>query len=469
MSQERRLSCIVLAAGQGTRMKSDIPKVLFTVCGRPIIGYVLDAASELCPERTVVVVGHGAEEVMDRVSDEWERRESGDLRFVVQQEQRGTAHAVMCARDALADFHGDVMVLNGDSTPLITGGVLKDFRDGHVRCGAGVSFITAMVDDPDSYGRVLRTSQGVVGIVEARDLSEDQAAIKEINSGIYLAEKDLLFDLLSGVKDDNAKREFYLTDIVGLAVQRGILVYGHVSKDPLQVQGINNRYELSQVEDLVRREMLRRLALDGVTVRDISSVYIDYGVEVGRDTVIEPQTYLRGKTRIGEGCVIGPGTEIRDSFVGDRTRIRFSVVEDAVVGRDVQIGPYSHIRPDTEIDEGVLVGNFAEIKNSRVGSGSKIHHHSYIGDTDMGGSVNIGAGTVTVNYDGMRKHRTVIEDGAFIGCNANLIAPVKVGKGAYVAAGSTITQEVPEGALAIAREYQVNKEGWVARRRGQGR
>ena len=472
MSQKRELSCIVLAAGQGTRMKSENPKVLFTVCGRPIVSYILDAVSSLSPDRIVVVIGYAGDQVKRSIDDAWAKDNpwKGHLELVWQEQQKGTAHAVACARKALAGFDGDVLVLYGDSTPLLTGGLLQGFYQDYLCSSPALSLVTSFVDDPASYGRIVRDQSGnVARIVEVRDLTGAEAEIKEVNAGIYLAGREDLFDLLGEVKDDNAKHEFYLTDIVQIASSKALRVSGYVARDPAWVQGINDRYELAQAEDMKRREILKGLALAGVTVRDPASTYVDYGVPVGQDTVIEPQTFLRGETTIGSNCVIGPGAEILDSNVGDRTRIWFSVVEDSDVGCDVQIGPYSHLRPNTRLSRGVLVGNFAEIKNSLVGQGAKIHHHSYIGDTDMGEHVNIGAGTVTVNYDGIQKHRTIIEDGAFIGCNANLIAPVKVGKGAYVAAGSTINLEVPEGSLAIAREYQVNKEGWAARRKPKGR
>jgi bifunctional UDP-N-acetylglucosamine pyrophosphorylase/glucosamine-1-phosphate N-acetyltransferase len=471
MPCDNSLSVIILAAGEGTRMKSKAAKVLFPICGRPMIAYVLDAAAALSPERTVVVVGHKGEEVIESVQRAFaaDNPVAGRLEFAWQTEQKGTGHAMLCAKEALGDFRGDVLVLYGD-TPLITPELLKGFRKDHLEKGAALSLISFSPEDMGSYGRVVRDGEGgVERIVEAKDLTEREAGLREANAGIYLADRDLLYRLLSEVRNDNAKGEYYLTDVVHIARGKGMKVSAYISPDAQAVQGINDRYALAQAEETVRGEILRRLCLDGVTVRDPSSTYIDFGVKVGSDTVIEPQTYLRGTTEIAAGCVIGPGTEILDSTVGEGSRIWRSVVEQSFVGKNVQIGPYSHIRPNATLEEGALIGNFAEVKNTIVGPGTKVHHHSYLGDTTIGEGVNIGAGTVTVNYDGVKKHRTIIEDGSFIGCNANLIAPVTIGKGAYVAAGSTVTDDVPPLSLAIARERQVVKEGWVTRRKEKGR
>ncbi len=334
--------------------------------------------------------------------------------------------------------------------------------------------MTTIVADPKAYGRVLRDPKGnAVKVVEARDLSPEMGHIREVNAGIYLVRASLLFDLLAQVTDENAKKEYYLTDIVSLASGSGHKVCVFRCDDQDAVQGISDRWDLSRAENAKREEILKGLAVSGVTIRDPSSTYIDFGVTVGHDSVIEPQTFLLGNTAIGKGCVIGPGTQIRNSKIGDGSRVWSSVVEDSAVEDNVAIGPFSHLRPDCLIKSGALVGNYAEVKNSVVGSGTKIHHHCYIGDTDLGENVNIGAGTVTVNYDGRKKHRTTIQDRAFVGCNANLIAPVDIGQGSYVAAGSTVTHDVPKGALAIARERQVVKHGWVLKKEekhnGQGR
>lgn len=466
MSLQSELSVVVLAAGEGTRMHGDMPKVLYSLCGRPMISYVLDAAQTLTPRKIVLVIGHKGEEVRQYIQSTWPRQ-NAPVDFCWQRQQKGTAHAVMCSKEALLVDDPDVLVLYGD-TPLLNGQTLAAFARAHKEEGAHLSLVTTVLQDPSAYGRVVRDSQGNVSrIVEARDATPEERRIREVNAGIYLAKASLLFDLLSQVGNSNAKDEYYLTDIVSLAIVSGHRVFAFMCEDEGVVQGINDRWALAQAEETKRRAILEDLALSGVTVRDPSSTYVDSGVTVGPDTTLEPHTYLRGSTTIGPKCCIGPGTEIRNSKVGAGSRVWMSVVEDSVIEDGVQIGPFSHLRPNSLLKTGALVGNFAEVKNSVVGLGTKIHHHSYIGDTDLGQGVNIGAGTVTVNYDGKRKHRTTIEDGAFIGCNANLIAPVTIGKRSYVAAGSTITHDVPEDSLAIARERQVVKEGWVSKRSEQ--
>lgn len=466
MSDESKLSVVILAAGEGTRMRSDTAKVLFPVCGRPMIEHILNAASAVRPDTIVVVVGHKGEEVRREITGSWAESHhmEGRLEFAWQLSQKGTGHAAACARSHLPGDCGHVMILCGD-TPLITGEMLQTFVQFHLSEETGLSFITTVVDDPGAYGRVRRDCHGrVARIVEANDLLPGDEQIREVNAGIYLVRKDLFDSLLSRLDDNNAKHEFYLTDVVEMAVQDGFKVSSFVWQDSSVVQGVNDRHALALAEARLREAIIKDLCLSGVTVRDPQNTYVDYGVKVGRNTVLEPGTFLRGRTRIGEGCIIGPCSEINDSLVGDNSKVWFSVVEDSEIKKRVEVGPYSHIRPGTCIEPEVLVGNFAEVKNCVIGSGSKVHHHSYLGDSVIGRRVNIGAGTVTVNYDGISKHKTVIEDGAFIGCNANLIAPVKIGKGAYVAAGSTITSDVPGGSLGIARERQANKEGWVAKR-----
>ncbi|HHX11074.1 MAG TPA: bifunctional UDP-N-acetylglucosamine diphosphorylase/glucosamine-1-phosphate N-acetyltransferase GlmU [Firmicutes bacterium] len=466
MVLEHKISVVILAAGEGTRMKSSTPKVLFPICGRPMVDYVLDAASSVKPEAIVVVVGYQGEEVANRISEGWAKGSpmSGKIRFAWQHERRGTGHAVACALEQIPGCN-DVMILYGD-TPLITGDMLSRFVQSHLARKADLSLVTAVVDDPGEYGRIRRDEKGsMVGIVEAKDLLPGDRHIKEINAGIYIVGKRILAQLISKFDDNNAKREFYLTDIVEKAAQAGYVVSSFVCDDISLVEGVNDRYALSLAESRLRQGVLRKLCLEGVTIRDPRNTYVDPGVTIGPDTVIEPGTFLRGKTSIGRGCVIGPNTEVIDSQVGDKTSIRFSVVEESTIGENVAIGPFSHLRPNSIIEDHVSIGNFAEVKNSRIGRGTKVHHHSYLGDCQIGCQVNIGAGTVTVNYDGHKKHKTIVEDNAFIGCNANLIAPVRIGKDSYVAAGSTITQDVPDGALGIARERQANKEGWVAKRK----
>jgi len=467
MDELNRLCVVVLAAGEGTRMKSQAAKVLFPVCGRPMIEYVLDAALSLDPLKVVLVVGHKREEVRKSILEAYgaELEKSSRFRFSIQEEQRGTAHAVMCAREELTGFSGHVLILYGD-TPLINGVMLRDFVSFHLRKGSQLTILTTFASDPGPYGRVVRDVSGNVReIIEARDLKSGQEEISEVNAGIYLVRSQHLFGLLERVRDDNAKHEYYLTDIVKIAVQEGLSVSSFVSKDQEVLQGINDRHALALAEAAMRRVILKNFALSGVTVRDPTTTFIDWGVKIEPDATIEPFSVLKGRTEIQRGAVIGPGSEIIDSKGCRGARGWHSVVEGSVVEPGAQVGPYSHIRPGSIVEEGVLIGNFAEIKNSRIGKGSKVHHHCYIGDSELGRDVNIGAGTVTVNYDGVKKHKTIVQDGAFIGCNANLIAPVTIGKDSYVAAGSTITEDVPPESLGIARERQTNKEGWVSRRR----
>ncbi len=467
MIHKPKISVVILAAGEGTRMKSNTPKVLFPICGRPMINYILDAASEVEPEKIVVVIGHKGEQVSNRIMAGWARDNAmGDrVEFAWQSHRRGTGHAVACAQDCIPDDCDYVMILCGD-TPLVTGKMLGEFVQCHVSNQAEVSLITALVDDPGDYGRIRRDDAGnVLGITEANDLLPEDKHLREINAGIYIVNNNLLGSLLSGLTDQNAKQEFYLTDIVEKGAKDGCTISSLMLHDVSIVQGVNDRYALAVAESRLREDILRNLCLSGVTIRDPKNTYVDFGVEIGTDTVIEPGTVLRGATNIGQGCTIGPHTEIIDSLVGDNSKVWYSVIEQSEIKQNVQIGPYSHIRPDTVIEANVLVGNFAEIKNSKIGTGSKVSHHSYLGDSFVGPRVNIGAGTVIVNYDGLRKHRTVIGENAFIGCNANLVAPVRIGKRAYVAAGSTIIGDVPDEALGIARERQTNKEGWVAKRK----
>jgi bifunctional UDP-N-acetylglucosamine pyrophosphorylase/glucosamine-1-phosphate N-acetyltransferase len=466
MSQEVDLAALILAAGAGTRMKSSLPKVLFELCGRSMLEYVLDAAASLEPTRLVVVVGHKGQEVIDAVENRWSTAQHGlNLNFVWQKEQLGTAHAVMSAKPSLEGFQGDVVILYGD-TPLLTGDVLREFYEVHKTLEADLTIMTAFLENPGYYGRIVRDcNQNVKKIVEARDLAPEEMNIKEINAGMYVVKSEILLDLLSRVGNNNAKKEYYLTDIVELAAQRDLKTATYMCQDTFVAEGVNDRYVLSEAESVLRIRILKDLMLSGVTIRDPEHTYVDFGVEVGLDTVIEPGSYLRGKTKIGPGCVVGPMSEIIDSSVGQGSRVWFSVVENSKIGSNVQVGPYSHLRSQTCLEDGVSVGNYAEIKNSTIGKGTKVHHHSYIGDSDVGCDVNIGAGTVTVNYDGARKYRTRIGDGSFIGCNSNLIAPITIGNRAYVAAGSTLTDDVPEDALAIARERQVLKEGWVVKKK----
>ena len=449
-------TAVILAAGKGTRMKSDRPKVLHEVAGRAMLDHVLAAAEEAGAKRRLVVIGYGGERVAEAVA--------GRAETVVQEEQLGTGHALLASRQALQDFSGTIMVLCGD-TPLLRAETLRQFYQAHQASGAQATVLTAILDDPTGYGRIIRDDcGGVCRIVEQKDATEAERYVREVNTGIYCFEAPLVFDVLAGIGSNNAQGEYYLTDVLGALVARGMTVRAVVVEDTEEMMGINARVQLAEAEAILKRRVLVSLMENGVTVVDPASTFVEPTVTIASDTVIYPFTWLGGDTVIGNDCRIGPNTRLTNVKVGDKTEIHFSYAHDCEIGSGVTVGPFAHIRPDTVLADKVKVGNFVEVKNSKIGEGSKLPHLSYIGDTDMGSGVNMGCGTITVNYDGKKKHRTTIQDGAFVGCNTNLVAPVTVGKEAYVAAGSTITKEVPDGALGVARAKQNNLEGWVKKR-----
>lgn len=447
------LAAVVLAAGKGTRMKSQLPKVLHPVGGKPMVQHVLKAARTCGATRLLVVVGYGAQQVQEALA--------GEAEFVLQEEQLGTGHAMMQVQKQLADFTGTVMVLCGD-TPLLTGELLADLFNAHCQARAAATILTARLDDPAGYGRVIRAADGAVErIVEEKDATPDQLVVREVNTGIYCFEREPLFRALSRLDRNNRQGEYYLTDVIHILRGEGAKVWAQTAPHPEETLGVNSRAQLAAAEKVLRQRKLAQVMDSGVTVMDPASTFIDADVTIGADTVIYPFTWLEGRTKIGRACRIGPSTRLTDVTMGNEVVIHFSYAHGCEIQDGATIGPYVHLRPQTRLAEHVKVGNFVEVKNSTVGRGSKIPHLSYIGDTDMGAGVNIGSGTITVNYDGRHKHRTVIEDGAFIGCNTNLVAPVKVGQGAYIAAGSTITQDVPAQALGVARARQTNIAGWA--------
>jgi bifunctional UDP-N-acetylglucosamine pyrophosphorylase/glucosamine-1-phosphate N-acetyltransferase len=450
------LVAVILAAGKGTRMKSALPKVLHKVGGKAMVNHVLDAAQTAGARRKIVVVGFGADGVRDALH--------GEAEFVVQTEQLGTGHAVMQCAELLHDFAGTVLVLCGD-TPLLCGDTLAGLYDEHRRQDAAATVLTAHMADPSGYGRVIRDHRGqVTKIVEHKDATETELAVREINTGIYCFETADLFRALSKINCNNKQGEYYLPDVLAVLGGEGKTLCAVATEDCQQTLGINSRLQLAEAEKIMRRRTLLRLLDHGVTITDPDSTFIDDTVAIGPDTVIHPFTWLEGTTQIGSGCEIGPNSRVQDSIIGDHTMLHFTYAHECRIGSGVTVGPYVHLRPNTALADGVKVGNFVEVKNSKVGAGSKIPHLSYIGDTDMGEKINIGCGTITVNYDGKQKHRTIIEDRAFIGCNSNLVAPVTVGAGAYVAAGSTITKDVPSNSLGVARAKQSNIEDWAAKR-----
>ena len=451
------LVTIILAAGKGTRMTSSHPKVLHQVCGNAMVRHVLDAAEAAGSKRNIIVVGFGADEV---------RAELGNAaEVVVQAEQLGTGHAVLQAEPLLRDARGTVMVLCGD-TPLLTGALVKRLYEEHEKAGAKATVLTAVMPDATGYGRVIRTAAGdVEKIVEHKDATEEERAVQEVNSGIYCFEKEALFSALKNVGCDNAQGEYYLPDVLSILRERGEKIWAVAADDYEETLGVNSRLHLAQAEKILRRRKNIELMESGVTLMDPDSTFVDSNVIVGRDTVIYPFTWLEGKTVVGEGCTLGPSSRFTDAKIGNSVTAHFVYAHECEIESGATMGPYVHIRPDSHISNDVKIGNFVEVKNSKIGAGSKLPHLQYIGDCDMGAGVNMGCGTITVNYDGKQKFRTKIGDNAFVGCNSNLVAPVAVGDGAYVAAGSTITKDVPPEELAVARARQKNIPNWPDKRK----
>lgn len=450
------LVAVILAAGEGKRMKSRHSKVINEILGKALIKWVYDAAKNVGIDECIMVVGHRADEVQQCMGDK--------VKFVVQEQQLGTGHAVMQAVPYLKDRKGHVIVMCGDM-PLISPVTIKNTIDKHVREGNAVTIITADFEDPTGYGRIVKDPEGrVAKIVEHKDATEDERKIREINSGLYCFEISLLINALQQINNNNSQGEYYLTDTVEILIGQGKKVDTYKLENNYEIMGINDRIQLSQAVDIAKRNILQEHMRSGVTIIDPESVYINPDVKIGIDTVIYPGTIIEGNSVIGEECILGPNTRLVNSKVEDKAEVQSSVVLDSTVGEGSHIGPFAYLRPGSSIGKNVKIGDFVEVKNSVIGDKSKVSHLSYVGDCDVGSNVNIGCGTVVVNYDGIKKHRTRIEDNAFVGCNTNLISPVEVKKNAYIAAGSTITDDVPENALAVARERQIIKEDWVIRK-----
>lgn len=449
------METVILAAGKGTRMKSKLPKVLHKVGGKAMLQHVIDAAKKAGSTREVVIIGNGAELVKEKISD---------VEFVLQAEQLGTGHAVLCAKENFANSEGTLMVLCGD-TPLFTGKLLKNFVDAHENSKVVATVLTAEMPDATGYGRIIREENGdFKKIVEHKDATDAEKNIHEVNAGIYCFDVKKLFDALTKVKNENSQGEYYLPDVLTILKNSGEKIGAVVAEDYTQTLGINSRVQLAEAEKVLRQRKNIELMENGVTIIAPASTFIDAEVEIGQDTIIYPNTYLEGKTKIGADCQIGPHTRFTNMTVGDNVQAHFSYCHDSEICDGVIMGPYVHIRPGSKISAKVKIGNFVEVKNSNVGEGSKLPHLQYIGDTDMGAGCNIGCGTITVNYDGKKKFRTTIGDNVFVGCNSNLVAPVTVENGAYIAAGSTITDTVPEKNLGIARARQKNIAGWKDKR-----
>lgn len=453
------LAVIVLAAGLGTRMRSKLVKVLHPIAGRPMLLHTLDNLLRLKPERIVAVVGHQADAVR--------RILPPGVTPAPQKEQLGTAHAVLCGLKALRGFDGTVMVVSGD-TPLLDADTFKSVVSSHRRSRSDVTVLTAVLDSPRGYGRIIRNGGSVAGIVEEKDASPAEKAVSEVNTGTYCFESRALKAALREVRSENAQKEFYLTDVVAITGRKGGKVRAVAAPRPQDAMGINSRAELALAEAAVRRRANERLMANGVTVVDPDATYIEPGVIIGRDTVVYPNNYITGNTVIGEGCVLWPGNIINDSTIKDGVAVRgYSVITESCIDGGASVGPFAHLRPGSRLEPDARVGNFVEIKKSLIGAGSKASHLSYLGDTLVGRDVNIGAGTITCNYDGFAKHATVIEDGVFVGSDTQLVAPVRVGRGALIAAGTTVTEDVPPDALAMSRAPQRVSEGWAKQYRRQ--
>ncbi len=459
------LEVIILAAGLGTRMKSSTIKILHRAAGRPIVDYVLDVAADLSPNPPVMVIGYQREAVQKSIGER--------ARYAVQEQQLGTGHAVLQAAPAIeaGGVEGKrVLILSGD-VPLTRPETLRGLIEEHERAGNALTLLTMKLDDPAMYGRIVRDpSGGVMRIVEAKDASDDEKRIDEVNAGIYVFNGEHLFDHLRNLSTDNAQGEYYLTDLLAILRDAGQRVGAMVVRDPTEVIGVNSRGELAQVEAEIQRRVVAKLMANGVTFRNPSTVVIDSTVQIGADTVVYPFVTLEGNTQIGEGCVIEPGVHLVNVRVGDDVHLKTgTVAEDAVIEDEASVGPYAHLRPGSQLGRRVKVGNFVETKKAVFGEGAKASHLSYIGDAEVGADVNIGAGTITCNYDGVRKHKTILEDGVFIGSDTQLVAPVRVGRGAYVGAGSTITKDVPAEALALSRTPQRVVEGWARKKKEKDR
>ena len=448
---------VILAAGMGTRMKSKMPKVLHKVCGKPLSKWVIDASKAAGADKVCAVVGHKAETVKEVLGDGCE--------FALQAEQKGTGHAVMQAIDVIKNSKGEVVILNGD-TPLITAETINKAIEYHKNNGNQATVITAILDDATGYGRILRDNAGsVLKIVEQKDASEEEKKINEVNSGMYVFDAQSLVYALDKITPNNAQGEYYLTDTLEILLSAGKKIGGYAISDNDEIRGINDRVQLNEAEKIMQKRINEYHMRNGVTMRNPESVYIEDGVEIGNDTEICQNVTIKSGTKIGSDCVIGSGSMLDRAVIHDGVDVLSSVILESEVDEGTHVGPFAYIRPNCHVGKEVKVGDFVELKNSNIDDGTKISHLTYIGDSDVGKRVNFGCGTVTCNYDGKKKYRTTIGDDCFVGCNTNFVSPINVGDGVYIAAGSTITEDIPENSLSIARARQVNKEGWKDKRK----
>lgn len=448
---------VILAAGMGTRMKSKMPKVLHKVCGKPLSKWVIDASEAAGADKVCAVVGHKAETVKEVLGDVCE--------FALQAEQKGTGHAVMQAIDVIKNSKGEVVILNGD-TPLITAETINKAIEYHKNNGNQATVITAILDDATGYGRIVRDNDGsVLKIVEQKDASKEEKKINEVNSGMYVFDAQSLVYALDKITPNNAQGEYYLTDTLEILLSAGKKIGGYAISDNDEIRGINDRVQLNEAEKIMQKRINEYHMRNGVTMRNPESVYIEDGVEIGNDTEICQNVTIKSGTKIGSDCVIGSGSMLDRAVIHDGVDVLSSVILESEVDEGTHVGPFAYIRPNCHVGKEVKVGDFVELKNSNIDDGTKISHLTYIGDSDVGKRVNFGCGTVTCNYDGKKKYRTTIGDYCFVGCNTNFVSPINVGDGVYIAAGSTITEDIPENSLSIARARQVNKEGWKDKRK----
>lgn len=453
-----KTKALILAAGQGTRMKSNQLKVLHKVFDKALVEYPIAAATEVGAEEICIIVGHKAEDIKAKLGE--------SMTYVLQKEQLGTGHAVMQAKEFISDAD-EVMILCGD-TPLITSDTLAKMLAFHREKNNALTVLSAMMDNPTGYGRIVRDEAGnLLKIVEQKDATESEKLIKEINGGIYVFNGKLLNDALGKINNNNAQNEYYLTDTIEILRCEGHLVNAVAAEEADDIAGVNSRAQLAAVTAVMKRRINETHMANGVTLIDPNNTYIGPNVVIGKDTVIEPGCMIDGTTLIGESCRIGYNTKLHNMHIAAGVDIECSVLTDSFVDEGTHVGPFAYVRPHSHIGKNIKVGDFVEVKNATIGDGTKIAHLTYVGDADVGKNVNFGCGTVIVNYDGQKKHRTTIGDNAFIGCNTNLVSPVVVEDNAYTAAGSTITKTVPKDSLAIARAKQENKEGWVSKKRGK--
>jgi len=452
MSQFSTVAGVILAAGQGTRMKSDLPKGLHSVCGLPMVEWVGRSLTGCGVEKPIVVIGHGGDLIRASLGDE-------GYDYVEQSERLGTGHAVMMAAPVLASYSGPVLVTAGD-TPLLSADTLKALVQKFTETGAAAVLATCVLDNPKGYGRILRDGGRVTGIVEDKDCSPAQREIKETNPAVYCFDCQTLLRILPQLKNSNSQGEYYLTDVIGALVADGAVVEAVAFDDPDEFRGVNDRWQLAEATEIKRRAILRSLAESGVTIVDPGSTDISADVQIGRDTCILPNTVIEGKTVIGVGCHIGPNSWIKHCVIADDCRVFMSHLERAKMDSGSRVGPFSNLRPHAVLKESTKIGNFVEVKNSVLGPHASVSHLTYLGDAEVGEFTNIGAGTITCNYDGFGKSKTVIGNNCFVGSNSTLIAPLTIGDEAMVAAGSVVSKDVPEGAMAMGRARQENKEGW---------